>query len=341
LTRTLNNYIEKQFAAKDKIPTSGEDAREGLTAILSVKKRCVAFNNGWLSNSREGGPIGIWAHDSNDITIQHNESYDNRTGGKHDGGGFDLDGGVTNSVVQYNYAHGNDGAGYLLAQYDKARPFERNVVRFNISENDGRKNAYGAIHGFGDLGKTDVYNNTVYLEPSDCGRPAGIVLSHGSQLVIRVLNNIFQTVGGVPCARVSSSDGVMFAGNNYHSGEGPLAIEWGSVSYDSVGAWSSATGQEQQDGASCCQSVDPQLRSPGAGGTLGDAPLLETLDAYQLTPASPLIGAGIDLEAIGVDPGARDYYGTALQRCGGSDVGAPTSDIGAHTFDRRLFDSPD
>ena len=28
LTRTLNNYIEKQFSAKDKIPTSGEDARE-------------------------------------------------------------------------------------------------------------------------------------------------------------------------------------------------------------------------------------------------------------------------------------------------------------------------
>ena len=37
LTRTLNDYIEKQIAAKDKIPTTGDDAREGLTAILSVK----------------------------------------------------------------------------------------------------------------------------------------------------------------------------------------------------------------------------------------------------------------------------------------------------------------
>jgi DNA gyrase subunit B len=38
LTRTLNDYIESgSFAKKEKIATTGDDAREGLTAILSVK----------------------------------------------------------------------------------------------------------------------------------------------------------------------------------------------------------------------------------------------------------------------------------------------------------------
>jgi len=46
LTRTINNYIAAQsFGKTNKVPLMGEDAREGLTAVLSVKLPDPKFNS--------------------------------------------------------------------------------------------------------------------------------------------------------------------------------------------------------------------------------------------------------------------------------------------------------
>ncbi|UOQ68223.1 right-handed parallel beta-helix repeat-containing protein [Hymenobacter volaticus] len=83
-------------------------------------ERCEAHHNGALNANANGGPVGIWGWNCNNLVIQYCESHHNQTGTTKDGGGFDLDGGCTNSVLQYNYSHDNDGPGYLVAQYEGA-----------------------------------------------------------------------------------------------------------------------------------------------------------------------------------------------------------------------------
>ncbi|MBS1524715.1 MAG: right-handed parallel beta-helix repeat-containing protein [Bacteroidetes bacterium] len=99
---------------------------------------CTATNNGWDMPRIGNGPVGIWAYEADSVTIQHCLSYKNKTSkGGADGGGFDLDGGVTNSIVQYNVSYDNWGSGYCIFQYWGASPWHGNIFRYNISENDG------------------------------------------------------------------------------------------------------------------------------------------------------------------------------------------------------------
>jgi hypothetical protein len=124
-----------------------------------VIEGCTAYRTGIGLTRRT--PVGIWFFQAHRCVIQYCESYDNHTAGGHaDGGGFDLDGGAVDCVMQYNYSHDNDGAGYLICSYDpKNAPCTGCVTRFNLSVNDGRANDYPAIL-FWQAYDCLTYNNT-------------------------------------------------------------------------------------------------------------------------------------------------------------------------------------
>lgn len=129
---------------------------------------CEAMNNGWDMPREGNGPVGIWAYQSDSITIQYCYAHDNKTSAKgKDGGGFDLDGGISNSVVQHNYSANNEGAGYGLFQYYGATLWKNNIVRNNFSYNDGRKNGQAGFLMWIATGSPElisdcrIYENTV------------------------------------------------------------------------------------------------------------------------------------------------------------------------------------
>jgi len=289
----------------------------------AVIERCVAWTNGWLGDAG----IGIWCFDSTKVTIQFCESHRNRTAGTHDGGGFDLDGGTTSSVMQYNYSHDNDGAGFGVYEYVGAPPHSNNIIRFNISENDGRKNSYAGMqfwNGASGIRDLQVYNNSIFISPPVSGTARAILLQTTvSNVFFR--NNLFITTGGARLIEaINNQPGVLFQGNNYWSSGGAFSIRWTGTTYASLNAWRTGTGLEMVGTNQAGLSVDPQLVNPGGGGTLGDAALLETLTAYQLRQWSPMIEAGLNLSSLfGINTGSRDYFGNPVPN-------GLTSDIGAH-----------
>jgi hypothetical protein len=295
-----------------------------------VIERSEAYENG-ARNTHVGGPVGIWVWDVNNALIQNNESHHNRTASTADGGGFDFDGGVTNSVMQYNYSHDNAGPGYGVYQFKGARPLNNLTVRYNLSANDARKNGYGSIdfwngNGSNGVRNVDVYNNTVYLTPAPGFAPKALRFTTGTTDVT-IRNNIFQTTGGVQLADVQAKQtNLQIQGNDYWTTGGAFSLKVFSKTYSSFSAYVAGTGHEKLNGAVVGKNLNPALANPSAVPTVGVAnidALERSVDGFKLSSASPLRNAGLNLSStFGINPGSRDFFGDALPGDGQSDVGA-------------------
>jgi hypothetical protein len=237
------------------VPTMPQHTGDGIMLSNTdhgLIARSTAHDNGRRASGEEGGPIGIWAWDADHVVIRHNSSYRNHVSGRVDGGGFDLDGGVSNSVMEHNRSHGNDGPGFLAVQFAHAPPNTDNVIRGNTSRDDARENGPGAIYVTAGVEDLDVYGNTVSISARRTGPVAAVAVSAlpvaGVLPVtsdVRIHDNRFRASGGAAVVDVSGDHpGLVFEDNTYSSLGAPLRILWNGAVYDGVGAWSAATGQE-------------------------------------------------------------------------------------------------
>ena len=285
--------------------------------------RCVSHDNGVYG----AAPVGIWASASNRVTIEYSESYNNKTRTTTDGGGFDFDWDVHNSTIQYCYTHNNAGPGYILAA--GTHTVTGCTYRYNVSENDGRKNGRAGMQVWGDVRDSSFYNNVVYITATGNSNTAAIYIhdlgaSGRTPQNFTVRNNVFYTTGGTKIVNITSgvaSNGhLSFNGNCYYTTGGTFKIQWGSSTYSSLSSWQSAKGQEKMSGINTGYQGDPKFISVGHGGTIGNADNLRSMTAYKLQTYSPLINRGVSQPGV-LSSAIVDFYGDLLPRGGKYDIG--------------------
>jgi hypothetical protein len=191
--------------------------------------------------------------------------------------------------MQYNYSHDNYGPGFLLFQFAGARTWGKNIVRYNISQNDARRNSYGGVTLSGGVANAVVENNTIYIKPSTTGGVASAVRLTGVGAGVAVRNNILFTTGNTLLVDADgASTAARFNNNDYWPGGASFRIRWaGTTTLTSLNAFR-GKGQEMSGSTPTGRNVDPKLVSAGAGPTFNDASKLETLTQYTLRSDSPL-----------------------------------------------------
>lgn len=220
-------------------------------------ENCTATNNGWDMPRTGNGPVGIWCFEADSVIIQRCIAYKNKTSqGGGDGGGFDLDGGVTNSVIQYCLSYQNQGSGYGIFQYAGAGNWHDNIIRFNISEDDGNVSpAHAGIFIWNSSRDTSqfkncrFYNNIVYNSQN-----AAIAYDKESEHTGFVFyNNIF--VANDTLVNGEGSD--IFTGNNWYS----LRSGFNMHGITNFTNWATQYHQEQKNGRITGRNVKPDLKN--------------------------------------------------------------------------------
>jgi len=136
--------------------------------------------------------------------LQFNKSHHNHSNNQADGGGFDLDGGTTNSVMHHNVSWENDGYGFQLWAFFWGE-FRNNRVHHNISLTDCvRWRNFGAFVVFGRVMNAEVYRNIAYLSADS---PA-VEIERWDGAGLRFSENVYLATGNSQPFSMTESPGV-------------------------------------------------------------------------------------------------------------------------------------
>lgn len=272
--------------------------------VSGVEGALIEYNvvgeAGETSVATAGNPecAGIWWSYADHTTVQFNEVYGTGTHG-FGGQAYDIDLAATNSKVQYNYSHDNEG-GFLLMMGASSSDA---LVRHNLSVNDAFPGTPGEGVITTSFGVTDdvvIHNNTLYVPP---GSPAWIMACTGggddcndySTEPWSFRNNIVVNYGSGNYDYLNPA-GAVFQNNLYY-GNHPVA---GTP----TPGGRNPMGEPAEPGK---LTVDPQLVAPG-----GSSP-----SDYQIQVTSPAIGAG----ALMAGNGGADYFGRVLSASAAPSLG--------------------
>lgn len=268
-----DNYMEK-------IGGDGITVRDTDGALIehNLVRDCRYQNTGYN--------VGIWPFEAANTVLQYNEAYE--THGTTDGQGLDCDHASSNSVMQYNYSHNNEG-GFMLIM--GGYPHTGATVRYNISQNDRDKTfefAQGCPKG------TMIYNNTIYSD----------------QLLERGVFFLSNTGAGQGVNDTFAFNNVFHypEGQKFYGGETQNLTTYMKLYNNAyTGGIEAFEGDDNP-----LKAEDAGLTAPGTGPEVNESKTAVTgssgaLDGYKLEDTSVLIDKGIT-----VDEAWKHFGGTEL-----------------------------
>jgi hypothetical protein len=253
--------------------TITDSAGDGITVRgaqnVLIEHNIVGGSGQQTSNTQnQPSTVGIFNAKTIDTVIQYNEVYGTKFN-VTDGQGYDIDLSASNTIVQYNYSHDNEG-GFILLMWGQWSDIGVGAtVRYNLSVNDGAVAKGVFAFSYGVKPNTDIYNNTVYVGP---GRTTNIM----------------------DCISCAVSSAWSFRNNIIENhGSGGYAYPTAAATIDSNIFFGSHPASEPADANKL--TSDPQFVNPASFTPAG----------FQVAATSPAKSSG----AVIASNGGRDYFG--------------------------------